>query len=298
MTAKQQHLIGMAIAILAANLFSSKVLLVKLAFTDGASPLQVLWIRMATALPFFAGLFLHLMLTRGNPRPRVRDYGGMTLLGLVGYYMASLLDFHGMQYVTAGMERLLLYLYPTFIILIRSAVERTVPSRQEWLVLLLAYAGTALVYHDERQLAAPEAFRGVVLVIASALCFATYLYFSSDYIQKFGSRLFASYSTGISCIAIMVHALLVEPMLVREIGTPVLMTGLALGFFCTVLPAFAMHQAIAMIGSTRVGMLGTTGIFAPLVLGVLLFSEPLTVNRLTGTALVLGAVLILGRKRG
>lgn len=287
----------MALAIFSANLFSSKVLLVKLAFLEGASPLQILVIRMATALPFFVGLFAYLMLRQETERPGMRDYIGMTILGLVGYYASSLLDFHGMQYISAGMERLLLYLYPTFLVLIRSVMERTRPSRNELAALVIAYAGTALVYADEEPMAGDATLWGAVLVLASAVCFANYLYFSSRYIKRFGSRLFASYSSGISCVAILLHGTVSGSWTGITLGLPVILLGFSLGLFCTVFPTLGMHQAISLIGSSKVGMLGTTGIVAPMALGILLFSEPLTVNRLLGTVLVLLAVLVLGRKR-
>lgn len=285
----------MVIAILAANFFSSKVLLVKLALQDGASPLQILSIRMATALPFFAITCL-LVLRAMKARPRWRDFAGMTALGFIGYYLSSLLDFHGMAYISAGMERLILYLYPTFIVIIRGIMERKAPTRLEILSLILAYIGTGFVYHDEHRIAGSHALRGGLMVLGSAFCFANYLYFSGNYIRKFGSRLFASYSSSVSCAAIVVHALIVGAGEGRELSQGIIGIGLALGIFCTVLPTFAMHQAISMIGSSRVGILGTTGIIFPLFLGVALFAEPLTLFRILGTIFVLLAVLCLRKE--
>jgi drug/metabolite transporter (DMT)-like permease len=286
----------MAVAIAAVNLFSSKVILVKLAYAEGAAPMQVLAIRMATALPFFAVLTVYLLRRGPAERPSTRDFVGMSLLGLTGYYVSSVLDFHGIVYLTSSMERLLLYLYPTFLVILRSVMERSLPRPVEVISLALAYAGIALVYHEEQQLASTNALRGSLLVLGSAACYATYLYFSSRYIDKLGSRLFASYSTAVSCVAILIHAAVVggggAPLTFRIIGLC-----MAVGIFCTVLPTYAIHQAIALIGSSKVGMLGVSGIVFPLVIGALLFREPLTPARLGGVALVLASVALLAWKR-
>jgi len=292
------HLLGILTAVFAANAFSSKVLFVKAAYAQGAEPMQILVIRMATALPFFAVLTFLLLRGRDMERPGWRDLGGMTLLGLIGYYLASILDFHGMVYLSAGMERLLLYLYPTFLVILRSLLEHTLPRKYEVLSLALAYAGVALVYHEERQIAGGELFKGAVLVVGAALCFAIYLYSSSHYIKRFGSRFFASWSSSVSCGA----------MLLTGIGTgalgsdagawspTIILLAVATGIFCTVLPTYAMHHAIALVGSAKVGVLGTTGIIFPLFLGAVLFGEPLSPLRLGGVGLVLAAVLVLNGK--
>lgn len=287
---------GIVLAILAANFFSSKVLLVKLAYAEGASPMLVLGLRMATALPFFAGILLWVLAKRAGPRPKGGDYFGMTLLGLVGYYLASVLDFHGITYLTSSMERLLLYLYPSFLVLIRSSLERSLPSRREVMALLLAYTGLGLVYYDEQQFTSSNVLLGSALVLGSSLCYAGYLYFSGRYVEKFGSRLFASYSTTVSCLAIMLHSLLVQGEGGSDLSLRLLVICLVIGIFCTVVPTMVLHHAVSLIGSAKVGILGTTGIFAPFILGILLFGEPLTATRVAGTSLILASVIWLSRK--
>ena len=137
MSPKQASITGMAIAIISANLFSSKVLFVKLAYAEGSSPLQILFIRMAAALPFFLGITVYLLWKYPQRRPTSSDYLGMAGLGMIGYYLSSLLDFHGIQHISDGMERLLLYLYPSFLVLLRSASTQSLPSRKEILSLFL-----------------------------------------------------------------------------------------------------------------------------------------------------------------
>jgi drug/metabolite transporter (DMT)-like permease len=285
----------MASAIISANLFAAKVLFVKLAYAEGSSPLQILFIRMAAALPFFLGITVYLLWKYPERRPTSSDYLGMAGLGMIGYYLSSLLDFHGIQHISAGMERLLLYLYPSFLVLLRSASTQSLPSQKEVLSLFLAYMGAGLVYYDEQQLDSANLFGGSLLVIGAALSFAIYLFFSAGYIKKYGSRLFASFSTTISCFAILLHGAILPGDISEGQTSLILVVGISMGLLCTVLPTFAMHQAISMIGSTKVGMLGTTGLLCPLVLGIVLFGEPLTITRIVGAILVLLSVISLSR---
>ena len=290
-------LLGISLAVLASNLFSSKVLLAKMAFAEGASPLQILALRMAVALPFFAGVAVYLLLQNSRLRPSWRDFAGMTGLGLLGYYTSSLLDFHGMVYLTSSMERLILYLYPTFLLFIRLGFEGKRPSRTEWGALTLAYVGAGLFYLDEVQQVSSRAWIGALLVSGSALCYAFYLYGSVGYIRKLGSRFYASFSSAISCVAMVLHLLLFEGVKGVPSESSILWIGLCLGLLCTVIPTFLLHYSIAVIGAVKVGMLGATGILGPFALGVVFFSEPLNLTRILGSALVVGAVLILGRER-
>ena len=296
MEAHQDNRHGLILAVTAANLFSSKVLLVKLAYAQGAAPMQVLGLRMAAALPFFAAIALNELWRGKGQRPTSRDYLGMSCLGLVGYYLASTLDFHGIAYLTSSMERLLLYLYPSFVVVIRSLVQRTRPTGRELAALGLAYLGLAMVYWDEHLTRSGDVLLGAALVLGSSLSFAIYLYFSSHYVKKVGSRFFASYSTRISFLAIILHSLLAGGEGAVPLNPGLILIGLAIAIFCTVLPTLAMHKAVSLVGSARVAILGTSGIVAPMVVGTLLFAEPLTPLRLLGTALILASVVLLGRK--
>jgi len=252
---------------------------------------------MATALPFFLVLTILLLNRKGRPMPSKRDFAGMAVLGLFGYYLASVLDFHGMVYVTAGMERLLLYLYPSFLVLIRSVVEKTLPKPIEVVALIIAYTGAAFVYHEEHQGASANVLLGSFLILGSALSFAFYLYFSQSYAQKYGSMLFASYSTTVSCVAILIHALLRPGNGGMELTGYVIFLCVVTGLICTVASTYLMHLAISMIGSAKFGIMGTSGIISPLILGIVFFADPLSLNRTIGICLVLSAVLLLGWKK-
>jgi drug/metabolite transporter (DMT)-like permease len=291
------QILGILLAILSANFFSSKVLLVKWAYADGLSPMEVLSLRMAVALPLFLVLTVYVLRKREGEQPQLSDYLGMAGLGMIGYYLSSVLDFHGIQYITAGMERLLLYLYPSFLVVIRCIGTRTRPGLNELVALFLAYAGAALVYMDENGGTSKEPLIGSILVLGAALCFAIYMYFSARYIERFGSRFFASFSTSVSCVAILVHGALVAERSLLEAPPAAIAICLAMGIVCTFFSTLAMHQAIAMIGSTRVGILGTSGILCPLILGILLFNEPITLNRIVGTILILVSVVSLTLKK-
>ncbi|MEX0321430.1 MAG: DMT family transporter [Puniceicoccaceae bacterium] len=291
------QLLGIVLAFLSANFFSSKVVLVKWAYADGLSPMEVLSLRMGVALPLFAVLTFLILKKRSGEKPSLRDFMGMAGLGMIGYYLSSVLDFHGIQYITAGLERLLLYLYPSFLVLIRSIATRSFPRSMEVFALLLAYTGAALVYADENGGPSSAPLIGSLLVLGAAFCFAFYLYSSTHYIERFGSRLFACFSTSVSCIAILVHGAIVADKSPFEAPASAIAVCAAMGLFCTFLPTMVMHQAIALIGSAKVGILGTSGILCPLILGILLFNEPISTYRLAGILLVLVSVVTLTIKK-
>lgn len=287
--------VGELLAVGAAVAFSFKAILVKLAMGYGVDPIVVLAMRMMLAAPLF-GLVL---LAMGPPdsKPTWRDGARLVGLGLLGFYASALLDFEGLRYLSAGLERIVLYAHPTFVVLLGAAWHGRRPSGRAlgaigvaWLGLLLAASG------DLRPGAEGDVLTGVGLVLGCAVTYAGYLLALDGYGPRLGLLRVASAANIVAAVALGVHLGVVAPDALVSVPTPV--WGLV-GFMAvasTVLPALMLAAAISRVGSERASTLGMVGPIAATLLGWLILDEPLSAAQLAGGAVVVLGVS-LGRKR-
>lgn len=217
----------------------------------------------------------------------------LILLGFTGYYLASLLDFLGLERISAGLERLILFLYPTFVVLFGALLHRRGVSRSQRLALLLSYAGIALVYITQTVGTSSDIGLGALLVLASALAYAIYLTAAGHYIPRFGARRFTAWSMSLACGMTIAHFLLTRPLAGLNVPANVLALGGALALFSTVLPAFLMNAGIRRIGADHAAIVGTIGPVSTLVLAWAVLGERLHAAQIFGAAMVLGGVLVV-----
>ena len=288
---------GWWLAALSAVLFSAKAILVKLAFRHGVDPSTFLAQRMLLSMPVFA-LVLAWSLWRGPVQPalRLRDVGLIVLAGLLGYYAASLLDFQGLAYISAGLERLILFTYPSLVLLGTSLLRRQRPSAGALGALALSYLGLLLVFGREVVLEGPHVVLGALLVLASSLCYALYLMLAGRLLQRLGTLRVTALATLVSGSAILLQVAISQPWsLLRDQPLVVWQLSACNALFCTVLPVFASMAAIARIGASRVAQIGMIGPLVTIGLGAGLLGEPFTRWHVVGTLLVLGGIYLLGR---
>lgn len=288
---------GMALAILAAFGFSFKAILVKLAYPYGVDAITLLTLRMLCALPVF--LWVGFTASRGAPRLSARDRFGVIVMGLAGYYGASIFDFLGLQYISAGLERLILFLYPTLTLLFGMALARRLASRREVAALALCYVGIGAAFWHDLEFATDAAavWLGSALVFGSALCYAIYLTGSAHLIVRLGTARFAALATLISTAAVFGHFLAVQPLTNLLQPWPVYGYALAMGLFSTALPVFAQSAALRRLGSARVALVSMLGPLATIGLAGWLLAEPLSLAQLLGAALVIAGVALVSRRR-
>ena len=290
------HRNGMALAVLAAFGFSFKAILVKLAYPYGVEPITLLALRMAFALPAF--LWVGFSASRNAPALGLRDWSAVAVLALLGYYGASILDFNGLKYISAGLERLILFTYPTLTLLFGVVLHGRAITRREVLALALCYAGIAAAFAHDLQIAGDAAvvWLGGGLVFASSVSYALYLSGSAGMIAKLGAArctalvmLAATAATGGHFLATQPLAALVQPW-------PVYALGAAMGLFCTVLPVFALSAAIRRIGSGQVALVGMLGPLLTIVFAWLLLGEGFSTAQMVGCALVIAGVASVSRR--
>lgn len=283
--------IGALLVVLSAVAFSTKAVIAKLAYRHSIDPIALLTLRMSFSLPFFA-LAAALAARRAKVSLSRRDQLKIVVLGILGYYLASVFDFMGLQYISAGLERLILFVYPTLVLLISALFLRRPVQRQKVWALLLTYAGIGLVVQAEVGSFGTNALLGGLLVFACALSYAGYLVGSGELIPRVGSLRFTALAMIVSSLAIFAH-FAVSGGRISGFPLEVYGHGLLLAIVCTVLPVFLLAEGIRRIGSSSAAILGTVGPVSTLVLAHFLLDEPIGGRQLTGTLLVLvGATLV------
>lgn len=281
---------GVWLAVFAAVGFSAKAIFVKLAFPYGVSPLTLLALRMLFAAPVF--VWVAARASRTGAPLSARDWVALLGLGAVGYYGASYLDFLGLRYISAGLERLVLFTYPTLTFLIGVCVLGRAWSWRDVVALLLAYAGVALALtHDLRAAHDGGAvWLGIGLVFASSVCYAIYLSGSGAMIARLGSQRFSAMALCVSTGVTLAHFGVTAPLSLLVQPWPVLALALAMAVFSTVLPVFWLSAAIRQIGASRTAMIGSLGPVLTIGMGAIFLGEPMSAAQWLGTALVVGGV--------
>lgn len=287
---------GLALAIGAAFLFSAKAILVKLAFPYGVSPLALLVLRMSFAAPFFAVIAYR---ARNDGEPiRKRDWTALLGLGVLGYYGASYLDFIGLQYISAGLERLILFTYPTITLLISVVAFGRAFRRVDLVALGLTWLGIALAFAHDVRIAeeANAVWIGGACVLASAVCYAAYLAGCGELLARLGSARVSALACCMSTVATLIHFGATSPA--AELAQPwqVLALAGAMALFSTVLPVFMNLTAMQQLGASRTAIVGSIGPVFTIVLGAVFLGEHISATQLAGTALVMSGVWLAGRK--
>lgn len=295
-TVPESQLTGTVFALLAAFGFSLKAILVKLAYAwHGVDAIALLALRMLFALPFFLALAWQ---TRASgARLSAGDWLRLGWLGLTGYYLASILDFWGLAYITAGLERLILFTYPTLVVVIGAWLGRRRVARREGLALALSYAGIALAFASDLRLSTDRAalLLGSGLVFGSAVAYALYLLASGATIARVGARRTAAYAMLISTGLVLAQFVVTQPLAALRQPLSIYGLALAMAVFSTVLPSVLLAEAIKRSGAGRVALIGSAGPIITIYLGVVALGEPATGVQLVGAALVLAGVLLVTR---
>jgi drug/metabolite transporter (DMT)-like permease len=305
---------GMALAVVGALGFAGKAILAKLMYRHGVDAVTVVAWRMLLALPLFVAMAW--WGARGAPALTRRDAVTIVALGFSGYYLSSMLDFYGLMYITASLERLILYLGPTFVMVLAVVVLKKRVTLRQWLAAGISYAGVLVVFGHE--LLAPSVpaggnavahtaastpsgaaatVLGAALVLGSAVSYSGYLLASGEVVERLGSLRLTGLASSVACVFCLLHFAAVHPLSVMVVPEPVMWMSLLNALLCTVMPVLAVMMAIERIGPALSSQVGMVGPLATVALGVYLLGEPFTVWILAGTVLVLLGVGLLARWR-
>ncbi len=298
------NLTGVILAAIAAVSFSLRSIFVKLAYQDMHDPVTLLALRMVFALPFFVvAVALHSRFTsRGVQQPiSSRDVVVLAGLGFVGYYLSSLLDMIGLQFVSAGVGRLLLFIYPTIVVLISAFALGKKATRTEIAALAITYVGVALVLSNSYGGGGEHFWFGAGIIGLGAVSFSLYLVGSGEIVAKVGTVRFTAYATMAACLFCILHFLAVRPLEALVLPVRVYELAVAMSIFSTVMPIFMMAEALRRIGASRVAMISALGPIATVVAGNLGLDEKMTwLQSLGGGLIVIGVLMVSmqARNRG
>ncbi len=295
--------VGSIFAVTAAFLFSTKAIFIKQAYE--LSPLVdgtvLMALRMLSALPFF--LLLSWLNRAHNKNIAAKDWGILVVAGLIGYYLSSWLDFAGLMYISASLERIILFLYPTLTVIATSFIYKKPLNAYSIFAIALSYGGTVIVMLQEQSNVPHEGnfWLGVSLVFASAISFAAYLLLTPRLIHKFGSWNFSGLALSIACIGMLTHYCIATPNpigLLVALPSSVIWYGIALGLLVTVLPTILVAQSIARLGAAQTAMIASIGPILTIILATLLLGETLNTIQWFGCALnIIGVLMITLAKK-
>ena len=286
---------GAGLALLAALGFSLKAIFVKLAYPYGVDAITLLALRMGFSLPVFIWVGFHQRKSGGELDRR--DWGRLLVLGCLGYYGASILDFWGLQYISAGLERLILFTYPTLTILIGILFQGKPFTRREGIAVVLCYSGIGFAFmHDLGLNEARDVWIGGGLVFASSISYALYLSGSAPMIGRLGALRFSALATLVSSAVTLLHFGLVQPFSAFIQPLPVYGWGLAMALFATVIPVFAQAAAIRRLGAGQASLIAMVGPILTIGFGWWLLDESISVAQLGGAGLVVIGILIVSRR--
>jgi drug/metabolite transporter (DMT)-like permease len=286
--------LGVVLALFAAVGFSAKAIMVKLAYRGGADAITLLALRMAFSAPFFIGVAV--WMKRHHATPLTRGEHLLVLgLGLVGYYLSSLFDFLGLQYVSAGLERLILFLYPTLTVLLAALLYRRAISGGTKAAMALCYAGIALVFvHDAGTARGDHVVLGAALVFGATLAYSIYLVGAGHAILRIGATRFTAYAMIVSSAASLLQFAATRPLAALDLPLSVYGLAFAMAVFSTVLPVFMLSWAIHRIGSGSASLIGSIGPVSTIVMAYVFLGEDISWLQMAGSALVLAGVLTIG----
>jgi drug/metabolite transporter (DMT)-like permease len=284
---------GLLMAVLGAIGFSGKAIIVKLAYRYGVDAVTLLMWRMLLALPFF--LAMAWWAGRGQPALTRRDARDIAVLGFTGYYLASFLDFAGLAYITASLERLILYLNPTLVLLISVVCFHHRLQARQLLAMGISYAGVVAVFAHELHFEGANTAIGAALVFGSAVSYAIYLALSGRVVQRLGALRLAGLASSVACVLCIGQFLLLRPVSDALVPAPVLWLSLLNSTACTVAPVLLVMLAIARIGAPLSSQVGMVGPMSTLLMGYFILGEPMNAWIGLGTVLVLAGVFLVGR---
>ncbi len=303
MVATKQPLtfLGFIIAFIGAILFSTKAIMVKLAYAQvNVDALSLLTLRMIFSLPFYILAAIVISNRSGNIKFNYKQWFKIIVLGLFGYYLSSLFDFIGLQYISAGLERLILFLYPTFVVIINFLVYRQKIKNNQKLALILSYSGIALAYFGEIKLESfnPNFLFGSFLVFLCAITYSVYIVGSGRLIPEIGAAKFTAYAMFAATAGIFIHFMLRGDYQTLDKGSGLWWYGLLLAVVATVIPTFMLSAAIKKIGTNNVAIISTIGPVSTIVQAHYFLGEHIFPAQIAGTILVVIGVLLLSLKAG
>lgn len=288
---------GYLFAIGSATLFAIRPIFVKLVYAEGVDSTTLIAFRMLFSMPIYAVLLLWFLRdSERRSRITVKNISATAFIGLLGYYVASFLDLIGLQYVTAQLGRMILYVYPTFVVLLGALLFGERITIRTLISLVITYAGVLLIFgHDLREFG-HDVTVGGMFILSCALVFAIYLLYSKPLITELGSRVFTCIALISASLGIFIHYAITHSVTAPEINQNAVILILIIAVFCTVIPTFFTTAAVSRIGADKTGIVAMVGPGFTSVFAVSILSEAFTLFHAIGIIVTVFGVWVLRGK--
>ena len=284
---------GLLLATFGSIAFSGKAIIVKLAYRYGVDAVTLIMYRMLFALPFFA--VMAWWASRGKASLSRKDWLGVLWLGFTGYYLASFLDFAGLAFISASLERLILYLYPTLVLLMGLVLyQRRIRVRQ-LIGMAISYCGVVLVFGHEITLQGTDAAWGALLVFLSAVSYAVYLVCCGELVGRLGALRLVGLATTVACLLCLLQFVLLRPLSAALVAPEVIWLSILNATLCTAAPVLMVMMAIERIGASLAAQTGMVGPMSTILMGVVILGEPFTAWVAAGSVLVIAGIFVFTR---
>ena len=296
---KWTNLKGSSLVFLGAILFSAKAIMVKLAYRHEVDSISLLALRMAFSLPIFllVAWYSNRKFTNYENSISKKDWMKIAFFGFAGYYLASLFDFIGLQYITAGLERLILFMYPTIVVLISVYFGQRI-SRAVYIALALTYVGIAIAFWGSANTGGSTNLAlGAFLIFLAAFAFAVYIYGSGTLLPKIGTLRYTSLAMSVAGLAILIHHLILYQLRLFHFVPQVYFLAVLMAVFSTALPSFLVSEGIRLIGSNRAAVVGSIGPISTITLAYIFLNEKFGGLEILGTILVIAGVLLISLRK-
>lgn len=284
---------GIAIGVLGIVLFSSKAVMVKLAYNYKVDAISILLLRMLFSFPFYI-IIAYLYRNQNNMvQIKHKDYAWVIFFGFVGYYLASYFDFVGLTYIKASLERIILFLYPTIVLLLNRLFLKQPITKIQSGAIGLTYLGIIIAFSDEVAISGSDTYLGGFFILLSAITYASYLVGSGWLIPKFGVVKFTAYAMLVSCICVFVHYGFISKTDLFGYSWEVYFLGFLIAVFATVIPSFLVSTSIKMISSSNFAIVAGIGPISTIILASIFLGESLTLLQFFGALVVIVGILLI-----
>ncbi|MEL0456988.1 DMT family transporter [Flavobacteriaceae bacterium SZ-1-7] len=297
MKSTKSFIYGILLGIIGIVMFSSKAVMVKLAYQYQVDALSVLLLRMLFSFPFY--LVVAVIYSRKENKVKItsKDYTWVAFFGFLGYYLSSYFDFVGLVYIKASLERIILFLYPTIILIFNRLFLNKPITKTQIIAIILSYVGIVIAFWGEVAISGNDTFIGGFLILLCAITYASYLVGSGWLIPKLGVVKFTSYAMLVSCICVFVHYGLVSKIDILNYPWEVYLLGFLIAIFATVIPSYLVSEAINRINSSNFAVIAGFGPISTIVLAAIFLNEHLTMMQLFGALVVIIGILLVSTKK-
>ncbi|MBF8149586.1 DMT family transporter [Winogradskyella sp. F6397] len=296
MKSQQNVIYGVLIGVLGIVLFSSKAVLVKLAYRYNVDAISVLLLRMLFSFPFYI-IIVYLYRKEQKETTVPKDYAWLAFFGIVGYYLASYFDFVGLTYIKASLERIILFVYPTIVLLFNKLFLKKAITKVQKLAILITYVGIVITFGSEVSMSGKDTYLGGFFVLLSAVTYASYLVGSGWLIPKFGVMRFTAYAMLVSCVCVFIHFGIFSDVDIFNFSWEVYVLGLCIAVFATVIPSFLVSISIKLISSSNFAVVAGIGPISTIILAVIFLNESLSLLQVIGTVVVILGILMVSKSK-